>query len=297
MPAATVKSPPINEAPPSDVVPMTSTLPTFTSTSTAEPEVPFVAPVLKFPERLKRISDVTTTLLDRPLPQKAIEIRRQGNRELSYITSHYAIRAANEVFGYGGWSTKILSTTRTQFNAGGKEQMFFETYVRVTVHLDNGEDREFEDVGTGTAASLVDWELDKAAKGAVSDAEKRALRHWGDQFGLSLYDKDTNQDYAGQVQQHQNIQQQPQHTQAAAAPVPLRPQPPQGRPAPSNDAENDPGRNTIPCMEEGCDGFVSGFKPSTGNYLPVARMAELSQQKCGGLYCSTHYQARLPRRA
>jgi len=49
----------------------------------------------------------------------------------------------------------------------------------------------FDDVGFGIDTSyqnpLAPHEL--AQKEAVSDAEKRALRHFGDQFGLTLYDK------------------------------------------------------------------------------------------------------------
>lgn len=248
------------------------------------------------PPRKQRVSDATTDLLNRKLDRSNVEVRQQGNRELSYIPSHYAIRNANEVFGYGGWSTKILGTTRTPFTAGNKDQMFYETQVEVTVYLDNGETRSFEDIGTGIAESLVGWQLDKAAKGAVSDAEKRALRHWGDQFGLGLYDKDSNQDYAGSnaqaatVNTSQGVQQ---------APTPLRPvqQAAQARPPISQDEATDPGSRTIPCEEPGCEGFVSGFKPSNGAYLPVSRMSELSAQKCNGQFCSTHYRARLPRPA
>ena len=46
-----------------------------------------------------------------------------------------------------------------------------------------------EDVGCGEGiAARRGQALDSAKKSAVTDAEKRCLRHWGNQFGLCLYD-------------------------------------------------------------------------------------------------------------
>jgi hypothetical protein len=47
-----------------------------------------------------------------------------------------------------------------------------------------------EDVGHGIAAGTSSEAIEMARKGAVTDALKRALRSFGNQFGNSLYDKD-----------------------------------------------------------------------------------------------------------
>lgn len=254
-------------------------------------------------ERISHVADETLTLLQRKLDRSVVETRRQGGRELSYIPSHYAIRAANEIFGYGNWNTEVLSIVELPFDAGGKQQLFVRATVKVTVTYDDGHQSSHDDIGTGTALSMADHELDKAYKGAISDAEKRALRHWGDPFGLGLYDKEANQDYAvgnggGNTYTAPTPAQAPAaQRQSAPPPQNLRPAGQNQAPRPASaDADNDPDRNTIPCDEPGCDGFVSGFKPPTGGYISVARMAELSQQKHGGKYCTTHYRNRVPKK-
>ena len=74
--------------------------------------------------------------------------------------------------------------------------------------------REDVGFGTGIAKTLADAH-EGASKEAVTDAIKRTLRSFGNQFGNSLYDKSRqhstaqNQQQYAQQQQYQQPQQQP----------------------------------------------------------------------------------------
>ena len=122
-----------------------------------------------------------------PLDRERIAHRSESGRQLSYLEGWDVMEMANTIFGYDGWGYSItrlevaagvwLATVLTTVNAGG------EPLVR-------------EDVGIGIPAKPRDVAeaspaaQETAIKGAVTDALKRALRGYGDAFGLSLYDKD-----------------------------------------------------------------------------------------------------------
>jgi hypothetical protein len=102
------------------------------------------------------------------------------------------METANTMFGYDGWGYTVTSLEHT---AG-----IWKALVLTTVNA-GGDPVVREDVGVGIPAQGKDrttGELfpitpaaqETAIKGAVTDALKRALRGYGDQFGLSLYDKD-----------------------------------------------------------------------------------------------------------
>lgn len=114
--------------------------------------------------------------LDKPLDAANVSKRQgPGGKALSYVSGFYAIATANRVFGYDGWSYSVQS-----FREVGKG---FVAHVRVEVKTADGVVVR-EDVGWGQD------DPEKAIKEAVTDALKRALRSFGDQFGNSLYDKD-----------------------------------------------------------------------------------------------------------
>lgn len=109
-----------------------------------------------------------------------------------YIEGWHAMAEANAIFGFGGWSYTV---TQCQCAAQGERPIgkdrkpgFGVTYtamVRVTVG-----DVVREDFGAGHGYD-VDLGLahESAIKEAVTDALKRALRSFGNRFGLALYDK------------------------------------------------------------------------------------------------------------
>ena len=127
---------------------------------------------------------------------------RQGGRggSLSYIEAHDAIRTANEIFGIGGWSYSVerleqLGEPEPVEKDGRKGyRVGYRAVVRVTVFNGDGyKSGAFSDVGYGdgqdyTGSKIAVHEL--AMKEAVSDAVKRALKNFGSQFGLDLYDKE-----------------------------------------------------------------------------------------------------------
>lgn len=103
-----------------------------------------------------------------------------------YIEGWHAIAEANRIFGFGGWSytlDKINLTNATE--DGGKHRVGYMACVTVTV---DGVQRG--DVGHGQGFGRSEGDAhDSAAKEAVTDALKRALRTFGNPFGLALYDK------------------------------------------------------------------------------------------------------------
>lgn len=140
-----------------------------------------------------------TTLekLGRPLDGSRVRQREGGNgRSLSYLETHDVIRTANDIFGFGGWGHEIVElrelpgvTVTREGKAGSGFQVGYLCVVRLTVTgcvpvsgVGYGDAIEYRDTAPVTAHEL-------AAKEAESDALKRALKNYGDQFGLALYDK------------------------------------------------------------------------------------------------------------
>ena len=130
--------------------------------------------------------DMSTIMLDEaakqalaaPLDLNNVKQRKgAGGRKLDYISGEHAIAEANRIFGFDGWSCEtvhmecvkeqpITYIARVRIRAGG--------VTREGWGGDNGNDHE------------------NAVKGAETDAIKRALRTFGNQFGLPLYDKEEN---------------------------------------------------------------------------------------------------------
>ena len=130
--------------------------------------------------------DMSTMLLDQaakdalaaPLDLNNVK-QREGarGRKLDYISGEHAIAEANRIFGFDGWSCETIHMECV------KEQPI--TYIaRVRIRA-GGVTRE----GWG-GDSKPDHE--NACKAAETDAIKRALRTFGNQFGLPLYDKEEN---------------------------------------------------------------------------------------------------------
>ena len=130
--------------------------------------------------------DMSTIMLDEaakqalaaPLDLNNVKQRKgAGGRKLDYISGEHAIAEANRIFGFDGWSCETIHMECVKENPT--------TYIaRVRVRAggvtregwggDNGNDHE------------------NAVKSAETDAIKRALRTFGNQFGLPLYDKEEN---------------------------------------------------------------------------------------------------------
>ncbi|MGJ0317050.1 Rad52/Rad22 family DNA repair protein [Aliarcobacter cryaerophilus] len=132
-------------------------------------------------------------ILNQELDSSRIKTREKGNISLSYIEGHDVIETANKVFGFGNWSYSIskLEQVSQEQNQNQNQVICYKAIVKVLVHSENHTlDVSREDVGfgTGVAKTLSDAH-ENASKEAVTDALKRAMRSFGNQFGNSLYDK------------------------------------------------------------------------------------------------------------
>ena len=149
---------------------------------------------------------------------REIKTREQGNISLSYIEGFDVIDTANTIFGYGNWDYAIskLEFISSEMNQNQNHVICYKAIVQVLIHSDDhSKDISRQDVGFGTGVSktLADSH-ENAGKEAVTDALKRAMRSFGNQFGNSLYDKTRNHQNSPQMQnsnyqQNQNYNQKP----------------------------------------------------------------------------------------
>ncbi|TNY19986.1 hypothetical protein DMC30DRAFT_276673 [Rhodotorula diobovata] len=136
-------------------------------------------------------TDKLQALLSKTLgPDQVANRPGGGGTKLSYLEGWRAINLANEVFGYNGWYTdiKYLEADFIDFSPESQRWSVGVTAI-VRVRLQDG--ASHEDVGYGkleNSKSKADA-LDKCKKEAVTDALKRALRHFGKLLGNCLYDK------------------------------------------------------------------------------------------------------------
>ena len=169
-------------------------------------------------------NDKQKQVLAYELDNSRIKSRSKGNVNLSYLEGFDIIETANKIFGYGNWSYNIskLEQVSQEVNQNQNNVLCYKAVISITVHdLQHSKSVSREDVGfgTGIAKTLADAH-EGGAKEAVTDAIKRTLRSFGNQFGNSLYDKSRNhqaqnqQQYAQQPQTQQ-IPQQPQYQQQA----------------------------------------------------------------------------------
>lgn len=132
-------------------------------------------------------------LLSAKLNASNVQYRKGGGgMDLAYVAGYHAIDEANRIFGFDGWNgeledIKIMQNIETTNNYGKPVHLVvcMATYrvtvgnvVRVDVGYGNGQQKTFGDA----------FEL--ASKEAATDAMKRALRTFGNQFGNALYDKE-----------------------------------------------------------------------------------------------------------
>lgn len=130
-------------------------------------------------------------LLSKPLDTKHV-VKPSGNfgPKGDYIEGWHAIAEANRIFGFDGWSYTI-ELTRDDLREGkdGKGNPQWQAaYTCVCTLIVGGVTRQDVGFGSGFAKSIGD-SIEGATKEAATDALKRALRTFGNPFGLALYDK------------------------------------------------------------------------------------------------------------
>src|SRR3990170_3905568 len=143
--------------------------------------------------RADRLPRRVLGLLAEPLdPGLVSERGARDGRLLQYIEGWAAINQANRIFGHDGWGGEVvgeviyrpMSLADPATDASLAVGMYTAA-VRVAVRGCPTR----SDVGCGFVAGDTPEAHEAAYKGAVTDALKRALRHFGDQFGLRLYDR------------------------------------------------------------------------------------------------------------
>ena len=137
------------------------------------------------------LSPTVVSALGQPLDPDLVSQRRgRGNKSYDYIEGHTVIDLANRIFGFGGWGYEVagdVSLRRIESvntNTGEvKVSYAYSAPVRVTV---NGAPPR-TDLGFHIVTDDNPEGHETAAKGAVTDGLKRALRSFGDRFGNGLY--------------------------------------------------------------------------------------------------------------
>ena len=138
-------------------------------------------------------NDKQMKALQSELSSDRIKVRDKANIKLSYLEGFDIIDTANNIFGFGGWAYTISSLEQVsqEVNANQNVVVCYKAIVKIDVYdIDHSTMISRQDVGfgTGVARSLADAH-ENSAKEAVTDALKRSLRSFGNQFGNSLYDK------------------------------------------------------------------------------------------------------------
>ena len=133
--------------------------------------------------------------LNKKLDPAAIKPAPQGKFG-DYVDGYHVISEANRIFGNGGWSYEITrlqeahrATVQLQGKNGPYEQFrcSYLCTVKVTVG-DVFKEGSAVGMGSGKPENMGDV-IESAVKEAETDALKRALRTYGNTFGLALYDK------------------------------------------------------------------------------------------------------------
>ncbi|KAL1411177.1 DNA repair protein rad52 [Vanrija albida] len=170
-----------------------------------------------------------------------------GGPKLSYLEGWKAINLANDVFGFNGWSSSIISLKTDYMDVTDQNRVTLGITAIIRVTLQDGCYHE------------------DAQKEAVTDGLKRALKHFGNVMGNCLYDKD----YAAQVKKMkvppakfnpEDLERRPEFTpQGASRPASAVPshvnghvKPPVPAPAPPNTIDRpalDRGQSPIPRAE------------------------------------------------
>lgn len=141
-------------------------------------------------------------------------VRQQDGN--SYLPQQDVRAHLTRVFGFGGWSMHVvetalvhsaptMSTAKSGPHKGKRDPERIDCAWRATVRLEVRDQHgnhlaTYEDAATGDAQNSVPIAAhDLALKSAVSTALKRAATCLGDQFGLSLYNKGSEDAFVRQT--------------------------------------------------------------------------------------------------
>ncbi|CAJ1954112.1 unnamed protein product [Cylindrotheca closterium] len=130
---------------------------------------------------------VDKILATKPLKQELSTRPGPGNRQLTYISGDGISRTLNDIFGFDGWNLDIVKVERVEsLQNQGKYTAIYTAHVRLT-HKASGTYKEDVGMGDSTDRSFA-TAVGHAIKASITDAMKRAARHFGDKLGNSLYE-------------------------------------------------------------------------------------------------------------
>jgi hypothetical protein len=136
--------------------------------------------------------------LSEDLDRSIVQTRVQGNTTIPYLTGESVIRLLNDVFEPDGWSSDIQEPQRIPLVAN---QVLYYTKATIILYGYDNNGRVAEVIKTDLGKNLVNLtdtedrtfvigqNNEMSAAGAVTDGLKRCARQLGNVFGLSLYDK------------------------------------------------------------------------------------------------------------
>lgn len=173
-----------------------STLASITSTATNKRTASVMIPPGKPVEWVRNPSDGSVLLdhkgqpisVDRILATKPLrgELSTRpgpGNKKLTYISGEGVSRTLNDIFGFDGWNLDITRVQREECikDDKGRYHVVYTAQVRLT-HARSGAYKEDCGAGDSTDKSFG-TALSHALKASITDAMKRAARHFGDKLG------------------------------------------------------------------------------------------------------------------
>ena len=123
-----------------------------------------------------------------PMSETASRPGPAGSR-VHYIEGWKVINEANHLFGFNGWSLRVLSTEVRSVEEVGMGRCTASVSVHARVTLRDGTVREDRGGGVCEHARSKGEAIIKAEKEAVTDATKRALKNFGNRLGLCLYNR------------------------------------------------------------------------------------------------------------
>lgn len=130
--------------------------------------------------------------LEKQLGPEYLSSRPGGSgQKVWYITGEKCIQLANEVFGFNGWSSQIM-TLQVDFMDEHPTTLKVSLGLSVIVRVTLRDGTFHEDIGYGHIENCKGKAaaFEKAKKEATTDALKRALRNFGNVLGNCIYDKE-----------------------------------------------------------------------------------------------------------
>lgn len=112
-----------------------------------------------------------------------------GGQNVSYIEGWKALNLANEIFGFNGWSSELISVQVDFLDSHGSGRVSLGLSVVVRITIKDGTFHEDFGYGFIENAKNKAMAFEKCKKEAFTDGLKRCLRCFGNVLGNCLYDK------------------------------------------------------------------------------------------------------------